>query len=831
MQDDVVRVRLRVLPVTDFVAAPLMPIALAATVGLCFDRYVGVTTLPALVVGLGLVLAAFLRNRIETRKALLALASCAVAAGYHHAYRNDFPADDIAQYLSERPSLIRLRGVLLDDPSFREQAVRTYGRPGTSRTESLLVETRERETWNGRTPCSGTVRVSIDVAAGDESAVLLRAGDDVELLGWIHRPAAPNNPGMVDRRERLKDQRIRAEMSLESPSTATKLHDAHWSVTTLPAMIRRYGNDAFADALADRQAATAQALILGDGSGLSQADWDAYIRTGVVHVLAISGQHFAIVAGCLWFGFRVLGIRRLHAAWLVIVLLGFYAVVTGLRPSAVRAFMMAACLCGSFLVRRPMNKANGFCAAWLLVILLNPADVFSLGCRLSFLSVFILIWLLGPLLESPPPTPLEKLVDESRTSFVRLLRRVVRFVLSAYLVSTVITLANAPLLIAEQNMLSPAAFLIGPILIAVTTVALIGGLLMLCLAPFGISILAAWPTEQSLRFADWVVHGADGWPGGVVTVPAPSVWWLIGFHVGLAVVVLFRIRLDLRLAAGTILFLSLPLLPRFFPSTSDEFRATVLAVGKGGCIVLETPDGRCLIYDAGSTVGTSAVRRVVAPYLLSRGIYRIDEVLISHADTDHFNGLEELVRRFPVGMVTLTPSFADKPTAEVESALQIIRTSGIGSRLAFAGRTYAAGEVTFQVLHPPVIGPAGTENERSLVLLVTHRGHRFLLTGDLEKSGAALVLKQQIGEVDVMTAPHHGSRSAVPRAMSAWCRPRMVVVSRGQASGNTMTTADTLPGCLLRDTFTHGAVTIRSGPSGLTAECFVDRERMVLRRD
>ena len=515
----------------------------------------------------------------------------------------------------------------------------------------------------------------------------------------------------------------------------------------------------------------------------------------------------------------------------MIALLGLYALVTGLRPSAVRAFVMAACVCGGFVVRRPLSTANSFCAAWVVVMILNPTDIFSLGCRLSFLSVFVLIWCIGPAVEKKPQTPLEALIDQSRSPLVRFARRCLRLLIVSYLVSAVILFVNAPLLIAEQNLFSPAALVIGPILVVLTTIALIGGLILLCLAPVGLGFLAAWPTEAALRAADWVVQGADGWPGAVVAMSAPPGWWVVGFYLALAITATYRIRLNPRLVACLILYLTIPLLPRFFPVKSDEFQLTVLAVGKGGCVVLETPDGRCLIYDAGSTVGSSAVRRIVAPYLLSRGITCIDEVLISHADTDHFNGLEELIRRFPVGMVTLTPSFADKPTREVESALRIIRTSGVGSRLAFAGMSFTAGDVTLQVLHPPQVGPPGTENERSLVLLVTHRGRRFLLTGDLEKSGSAMVLNQDIGPVDVMTAPHHGSRAAVPKAMIAWCRPSLVVASRGQPSGNTMTTADIVPGCLLRDTDTHGAVTFHSGPLGLTAECFVDRERIVLRRE
>src|SRR5262249_56481645 len=89
---------------------------------------------------------------------------------------------------------------------------------------------------------------------------------------------------------------------------------------------------------------------------------------------------------------------------------------------------------------------------------------------------------------------------------------------------------------------------------------------------------------------------------------------------------------------------------------SDELRVTFLAVGHGGCTVLETPDGRVLVYDAGAMGGSEVTRRHIAPYLWSRGHRRIDELFLSHADLDHFNGVTALLERFAVGPITCAPS-------------------------------------------------------------------------------------------------------------------------------------------------------------------------------
>ena len=216
-------------------------------------------------------------------------------------------------------------------------------------------------------------------------------------------------------------------------------------------------------------------------------------------------------------------------------------------------------------------------------------------------------------------------------------------------------------------------------------------------------------------------------------------------------------------------------------TTSDEMCCTFLAVGHGGCIVIETPDGRTILYDAGSLAGPDVTRRQIAPFLWHRGIRRIDEVIFSHADLDHFNGIVELLDRFAVGQVTCTPSFADKSAQGVQHALRVLRERSIPIRIVKAGDRMTAGEIDLEVLHPPAVGPDGNENARSLVLLVRHEGHSILLTGDLEGNGLQRVLGELPSRsVEVLMAPHHGSHLTNTTEMAQWAQPRVVVSCQGR---------------------------------------------------
>jgi competence protein ComEC len=277
-------------------------------------------------------------------------------------------------------------------------------------------------------------------------------------------------------------------------------------------------------------------------------------------------------------------------------------------------------------------------------------------------------------------------------------------------------------------------------------------------------------------------------------------------------------------------WLSIGLLSETGAVPADELRCTFLAVGHGGCTVLETPDGRTLLYDAGSLGGPEVTRRQIAPYLWHRGIRRLDEVFLSHGDLDHFNGLNALLERFAIGQVTYTPTFPNKDTPAIRMTLDALEKYGVKRRVVHAGDRLEAGEVQFEVLHPPAIGPEGNENARSMVLLIHHVGHSFLLTGDLEGPGLARVLALPPVPVDVFMAPHHGSRFPNTPQLAQWARPKVVVSCEGLPRGPVRPAEPYTPmGAAFLGTWPHGAITVRSHATGLVVETFQTRLQFVVR--
>jgi competence protein ComEC len=814
--------------------APLVPAALAVTAGVVLDRYAAVPPVASLLAA-AVALVAWACARAGPRAGLplvyLALAGAAFGAAYHHYRRDVYPPDDVGNFAPAEPRPCQMRGFLDDEPlrlpAPPHDPLRSIDRPATSTTTLRVTAVAERDEW---VPASGRVRLTV---GGPVEG--FHAGDEVEAVGRLSALHGPSNPGEFDYAGFLRDQGVRGVLDVRKASDGLTRLRRGWpeSFTGWLAVVRGWGQDALASSLPRETSPLAMALLLGEGAPLTSDDWDKYVRTGIIHVLAISGQHLVVLAAVMWLVLRLAGVRQRRGAAAVALFLLGYSLLSGGRPPAMRSAIAVCAAAGGILLCRRTLTANTFALAWLGVLLLSPTDVFGTGCLLSFLSVAVLRWGTDWLL-TDKKDPLDVLIDSTRPAWLRLLRRFGRQILVTYAISVIIWLAITPLAASRYNLVSPVGILLGPPLTLLSSVALIAGFLLLIAAavcPPLVTLLAP-PVHWSLAACVTLVDLADRVPGAHFTVGVIPEWWLWVFYVALLAVLtqpVLRRRWRWGVAGG-LGWLCVGLVGCTTRLPADELCCTFLSVGHGGCTVLETPDGRTLLYDTGALGGPDVTRRQVAPFLWSRGIRRVDEVFLSHADLDHFNGLPQLLDRFAVGQVTWTPTFADKRAPGVEHVVAELARRGVAVRVAKQGDVFTAGPVKLEVLHPPAEGVSGNENARSLVLAVRHAGHTLLLTGDLEGEGTRRVLSLPPVHCQVLMAPHHGSRAADPGGIVAWSQPKVVVSCQGppRTPGGTAN-AYSARGAQFLSTWEHGAVTVRSHASGLVVETFRTGQRFVVR--
>ncbi|MSR31800.1 MAG: ComEC/Rec2 family competence protein [Gemmataceae bacterium] len=729
---------------------------------------------------------------------------------------------DIRFHLRDQWQLARVRGSLQGEPRVWLPSPQDPLKSLPSGTGvTWLIRAEEMLLDGDWQPVQGCLRLGLDAPG-----VGLHPGDRVEAIGRGRLIPGPSNPGEWNYREFLAGQGVLGDLRVRGDGLILLDQAEQFSLGLALAWVRENARRVLASSLSGPEESLAEALLLGDSPGLDHQTWDKFRNTGVLHVLAISGQHLAILGGALMMVFRWCRVPTRRAALVVTAVLFFYALLTGARPSAMRAAIMVGAFSLGAICRRPAMPLHAMALAWILIALVQPGDLFSPGCLLSFLAAGCLVWIV-PFVLSNQVDPLEELTEASRPVAVQFLRSLFRNVKKLFLISGIVWLTVSPLAAGITHVVSPVGLLIGPPLILLTTIALLAGfagLLTGMVFPW-LGNVAALVIYPSLWLCNRLVDFALAVPMGHFFLPDLSPWLLTLGFLGLVTWQINRAILP-RWGWLTALIAWTALLVFPWRLAPRELRATFLAVGHGGCVVLELPSGETLLYDTGSFNGPEVARTKIVPFLWWRGIRKIDRVILSHADLDHFNALPALLDYFPIGQVITNPSFFAKESPGVAVVFERLKRARVPMETMRAGDGFSLGEATLEALHPPGIGLPGVENIRSLVLLVTFRGKKMLLTGDLQPPGLEQVLRKPPQRVDILQAPHHGSPASLPQEFLDWSSPSLVVASQGEVSSD-FPWKKRLPQQWL-STREEGAITVTLQGNGVTVRTYSTQSAIVL---
>jgi competence protein ComEC len=264
------------------------------------------------------------------------------------------------------------------------------------------------------------------------------------------------------------------------------------------------------------------------------------------------------------------------------------------------------------------------------------------------------------------------------------------------------------------------------------------------------------------------------------------------------------------------------LFPSLAPRDPQRLKCTFLAVDHGLAVVLRLPGGATMLYDAGLFTSPEAGAEVIAGYLWSQGITRVDAIVLSHPDADHFNAVPGLLDRLSVGGVYVSPMMFKEKGAAVDFLGDSLRRAGVPVREIWAGDRLCGGDgCCMEVLHPPRRGVFGSDNANSLVLAIEYQGKKLLLTGDLDSPGLEDVVAEEPWPCDVLLVPHHGSLRSNAPALAAWASPKWAVVSGGHRANVSRTAAAYRDaGAQILHTAQTGAIDFEINSTGLNVATF-----------
>lgn len=818
---------------------PLVPVALAYVVGIVLDRWF-VTWGTEFWAGMalaGAALAALGRDRKGPAVIGLVIAIVGLGGGRHHAYWTDLAFDDLARSVPDAPRPVWVRGVVWDVRGPRLSESR--GASAATRAVMAVTAICDGQVWR---PAQGRAQL---IVVGDRADI--KAGSGIEAVGTISALTGPLNPGEFDYRHHLRAQGVRLRVAVDGPEGAwVEPAAGTWIWTNWLGRVQAWSYARLVAGLDPNVAPLAAALLLGRREGVDPDVNDAFARTGTTHLLAISGLHLQVLAGVLWFIFRFLGLGRRSAFVGVALTTIAYALLVGLAPSVVRSAAMTVAVCCAGILDRQVRPANNLALAALATLWLNPADLFDVGCQLSFLAIAAIIWGVTPATHllryayyaltfriQGPGSPLDVLERSLEPWWLAQMRRWPLLVTSGLIVSTVVWLAALPLVAFRFHVVSPIGVLLNIPLIPMTSLALMASGLSLGLSaiwgPLGTP--AAWICATFLAGTEFLVRWGASQSWGHVFVPGPSQSWVLivyGLLAGATVAGVRRWPLR-HIAWGLlVVWVAVGLVLPWRPSRGGRLEADILAVGHGLAVMIRTGAGETFLYDCGRMHDPSVGRRIIAPALWARGVSRIDAVILSHADADHYNGLPDLLERFPVAEVRVPPGFASPANPGAVELLETVQTHGVPIRTISEGEQWGSSGSRFSVWHPPKsFSPGSSDNARSIVLDVESAGRHLLLTGDLEQEGLARLIDRPAFPIDAILAPHHGGRTANPESLYDWAGPEVVVVSQRPPAVGTRDPLEALGprGIPLLRTWQRGAIRLRWEPDRLTARAFLDEDR------
>ncbi len=768
---------------------PLVSVAVSLTIGCAASRVVSqiaggqaaVVAWVAAVGALGGWMWAWQRPRCTAAGSLLLLAVMFAGVAWGAARFDLFARDDLAWQFTGGPMPVAVRATVTESPRLLERAGHAAARGPVSEFAIRVTGTRVGSRWR---PADGRAVV---VVAGEPIPLL--SGSTVQIFGRGLRPAAAGNPGEFDFAARSRSQRTLSILRVDDwRAVRVRQRPAWWSI---PAGVDRLRSCALATLerhIAPARLPLASALLLGAREALPRSATDDFVATGTIHVLAISGLHVGLVAAGLFGLARGLCLSPRRASLFVAVVTGLYMLVVGAETPVVRATLLVWVACAAVPLTRHAAAINSMAAAAIVVLVWRPAEVFSAGAQLSFLSTAVLVGVARAMPRRQITDPIDRLIERSRSRGERLLRSFGWWLYAVAVAGTAVWLASAPLVAARFHVVSPVGLVVNVFIAPLIPLAMACGFLCLVVAP--VSSLAAGcladGCDAALALVEAAVAMAAAVPGGHVWVAGPAGWWVAGWYVLLAAAVV-GLRRDLLARPATWASLAMAwcavgLAGCGCVRPAAQLRVVVASMGHGCGILVRSPLGRAVVYDAGRLGGAAAARRAMAAILWSEGITRIDTLVVSHADADHFNAVPELLGRFRVGRLLVPPNFCHSDSVGVAALMATAAARRVPVETAAAGDSFAIDPLCRVRVHHPSPGDGlalskAPDNESSLVLTVEAAGRRLLLTGDLEGAALRRFLTGPVEACDVLVAPHHGSHTSLPPEIAVATRPRYVVAS------------------------------------------------------
>lgn len=626
-----------------------------------------------------------------------------------------------------------------------------------------------------------------------EDETLPKAGSYVRVFGEVSPFLQATNPGEFDAAAyyRRKDCLFALRKTKITAQTKT-----YGRLEEFLSQLRYESEVLFRKLLGEKNGATASAMVLGQKKGMDSEVKALYQGAGISHLLAISGLHLSLIGAGL---FGLLKKVRLPVAlsagistWILIV----YAQLTGMGISTRRALVMFLLFLAAGLLKRTPDLPTSLAVAALLLLVPRPQRILDAGFQLSF-SAVLGIAVMIPVLQDgwEDAAPSLRVTDGvagwniARTAIVRTCRLLRKNILAGL----GITMTMLPFLLIHFYEWSPWSVLLNLAVIPLM------GILLPCL--MGLQLVARLTAfthclelpqhllctaiEAIFSCYEQLCRFTTALPGSILHTGYPTWQTLTAYTIGLIALAVSgkKLRPHLRLAAAVCL------MGIFLIRLPGELNVTMLDVGQGECVGIETREHHVYLVDVGSTSKKKTGQYQIIPWLKYIGTRSVEGIFITHWDEDHISAVGELLEWSKSSRVKIRRIFLPDVALKdevLETLLQQIEEANVSVEYLSAGERMTDGALQISCLHPYAKKVPEDRNDASLVLRLSQGDFQMLLTGDLEKSGEDWLMEQARPATQnplrctILDAGHHGASNATGEALLDLAQPGVVLISCGK---------------------------------------------------
>lgn len=615
---------------------------------------------------------------------------------------------------------------------------------------------------------------------------LLSYGDKIIIKGNFEEASSARNEGGFDYKQYLKSKNVYGIISVDKKDIKLIKKNNVGVIDLLANKVSNSMKIKIEQNLSNETSKLLSGILIGNKSNLQKEIQEDFRNSSLSHVLAISGMHISYIMLGITFVINKMKFNKKVSKIITIFILLFFIILTGKTASVTRACFMSSYIILASLFHKKAHVLASISISLLIILIINPYLILDIGLQLSYGGTIGIV-LIYPILKK-----LKKKKEDKSSKFKKIIHKIKDKILDIILITISANLVIFPIVLFHYNTISftfiISNLLISPIIGIIIILGFISVFASYIISP--ISKVMFLILQIFLNLLIKIAHFCAELPFSKVYFPTPKIYVIIIYYVFLIFIILARNKIIVIkkinkkiIIIFVIIIIILNLILNFIPKT---FTISFIDVGQGDSMLISTPKGKKILIDGGGSRDEESFnigKQTLIPYLLNKGITKLDYILISHFDSDHVGGILSVLEELKVEKVIICEQEENENYRRFK---EIVKNKKIKVYVVKKGDNVKIEEnILLNILWPKDEKiKENAINNNSIVAKLNYKNFSILLTGDIEKIAENEILKEyensNILNANILKVAHHGSKSSSINEFLEKVKPQIALIGVGE---------------------------------------------------